>query len=80
MHLAKTLRAIDHTIFYRTFLQLCYRVFLLLFQISDYIKVFYLIPIDMAHGQAKSNNKKCQRQPSEPKVQGELFAFHILAV
>ena len=76
MHCAKTFRAIDHTIFYRTALQL----FLLLFQISDYIKVFYLIPIDMAHGQAQSNNKKGQRQPSEPKVQGEVFGFHILGV
>ena len=70
-------RAIDHTIFYPSFV-------LLLFQISDlysdYIKVCYFIPIDMAHCQAKPISKKSQRQASEPQVQGEVFGFHILAV
>lgn len=64
MHLAKTFRAIDHTIFYRTLLQL---------HTSGYIKVYHLIPIDMARGQAKPNIKNNLRQPPILKDQGEVF-------
>ncbi len=53
---------------------------LLLFHTNDYIKICYLIPIDMVCDQAKSITKNKLRQPLESKDQDNVFQVSILVV
>lgn len=80
IHFAKTFRAIGQHRLLSSLSAISIYPILLLFQISDYIKVYYFMPFNMAHGQAKSNSRKSQRQPLEPKAEGEVLEFHILGV
>lgn len=51
-----------------------------LFHTSGYIKVYHLIPINIARGRVKSNIKNNRRQPLEPKDPGEVFRVRTLTV